>query len=339
MHALVTGGGGFLGRAIIDQLLARGDAVRCLARGDYPELARLGVETVRGDIRDPAAASQAARGVDCVFHTAAIAGVGGRWKTYHDVNVEGTRHVIDACREAGVGTLVHTSSPSIVFAGVDQCGVDEQTPYALEWLRRYRCYYSYSKALAEVEVLAANDDSLQTCALRPHLIWGPGDRHLIPRLLDRARHGRLRRVGAGTNLVDITYIDNAAAAHLAAADRLATGAGAAAPGSSPAGRAYFLSQGAPVNCWQWIDQVLGLASLPPVRRSISADTAWRLGTVLEQIYRCLPGSREPPMTRFVAAQLSHSHWYDITAAKTDLGYAPRVSTKEGMERLGQDLEG
>jgi nucleoside-diphosphate-sugar epimerase len=173
---------------------------------------------------------------------------------------------------------------------------------------------------------------MKTCALRPHLIWGPGDTHLIPRLIARARSGRLRRVGAGTNLVDVTYVENAADAHVLAADALCGEA------ASAAGKAYFISQGEPVNCWQWIDEVLALARLTPVKRSMSFKTAHRIGNVCEGAWRLAGWAAEPPMTRFLAAQLATSHWFDISAARRDLGYEPRVSTTEGMRRLGDWLQ-
>ena len=333
MHALVTGGGGFLGRYIVEQLLARGDRVRSFGRGAYPELEAMGVEVVRGDVTDRLAVERACDGVDAAFHAAALPGIAIDWRPYEQVNVRGTQHVLAACRRQGVARLVYTSSPSVVFAGADQCGVDESAPYDFAWMEAHRAHYSRSKALAEQAVLAANDAALRTSALRPHLIWGPRDNHLIPRLIARARTGRLRRVGDGTNFVDICYVENAAAAHLAAADALTQ----ASTASAVSGRAYYISQGEPVNCWQWIDQVLALADLPPVRKSISYPAARRLGAACEAAYRLLRLRGEPPMTRFLAAQLAKSHWYDISAARRDFGYEPRVSTAEGMRRLGQWL--
>lgn len=337
MHALVTGGGGFLGRYIVEQLLARGNRVRSFGRGEYPELTALGVEVVRGDIGDSQAVAAVCDGVDCVFHAAALPGIGMNHPAYDRVNRLGTENVLAACRSAGVRRLVLTSSPSVAFRGVDQCGVDESQPYDFDWLRANRAWYSLSKALAEQAVLAANGEGgLGTCALRPHLIWGPRDSQLIPRLIQRARSGRLRRVGDGTNLVDITYVENAAEAHLLAADALAANRPPAEVGS-PAGKAYFLSQGQPVNCWQWIDEILALVGLPPVRKSMSLKAAWRLGATCEGLWRLLGLRSEPPMTRFLAAQLATSHWFDISAARRDFDYEPRVSTAEGMRRLGKWL--
>src|SRR6478735_4798090 len=286
MHALVTGGGGFLGGYIVEALLARGDRVRSFGRGDYPQLSSQGVEVVRGDIRDSAALAAACAGVECVFHTAAIAGIGLDRNSYETVNRTATELLLANARRCGVARFVYTSSPSVVFAGVDQCGVDEKVPYDFGWMESNRAFYSYTKACAEQAVLAANCDTLHTCALRPHLIWGPGDTHLVPRLLARARTGRLRRVGEGVNLVDITYVENAADAHLQAADALANRPPVAAA-TSPSGKSYFISQGEPVNCWQWIDEVLALAELPPVEKSVSRKAALRAGAVCELVYRSL----------------------------------------------------
>ena len=258
-----------------------------------------------------------------VFHVAGVAGIWGPWSHYYRNNTLATRHVLEGCKIHGASRLIYTSSPSVVFDGSDQERIDESTPYPRRWL----CHYPRSKAMAEREVLAANGaDGLSTCALRPHLIWGPRDRHLIPRLLRRAATGRLRRVGDGTNLIDTTYVENAAEAHLQAADALA-------PGSPVAGQAYFLSQGEPVNCWQWIDEILAVAELPPVGKSVSLRFAWSVGCAMEAAYRILRLRGEPPMTRFLAMQLGRSHHFNIGRAREDFGYGPRVSMAEGMRRL------
>jgi 2-alkyl-3-oxoalkanoate reductase len=338
MHALVTGGGGFLGGYIVEALLARGDCVRSFGRGDYPQLSAQGVEVVRGDIRDSASVGKACAGIDCVFHCAALAGIGMKRGLYEAVNRTGTELLLAHARRCGVVRFVYASSPSVTFAGKDQCGIDESAPYDFGWMESNRAYYSYTKACAEQAVLAAHSNRFHTCALRPHLIWGPGDTHLVPRLLARARSGRLRRVGDGTNLVDVTYVENAAEAHLRAADVLGAGNPPAEAGS-PGGKAYFVSQGKPVNCWEWIDQLLALANLRPVTKSLSRTAALRIGRTLESMYGVLRPKREPPMTRFLAAQLSTSHWFDISAARRVFDYEPRVSTEEGMLRMGEWLRG
>ncbi len=328
VKALVTGGGGFLGKYLVRRLISRGDCVRVFSRRSYSSLQQLGVEQRLGDVRDVAAVSRACEGMDVVFHTAAIAGIWGSWNQFFGINTEGTRNVIAGCREHHVAKLVYTSSPSVTFDAGDQCDVDESIPYASRWL----CHYPHSKALAEQSVLQANRvGDLTTCALRPHLIWGPEDPHLVPRLIARARIGRLRRVGERTNRVDMIYVENAAEAHLMAAEALV-------PDSPVAGRAYFISQGEPVNCWQWINQILTLAGLSPVDKHISFNSAWHLGYCLELGYGLLRLTREPPMTRFLAAQLAKSHLFNIRRARDDFGYAPRVSTEEGMRRLEQWLK-
>lgn len=329
MKALVTGGGGFLGRAIVERLLARGDGVRVLARGRYPDLEGMGAETVQADLRDREAVLRACEGVDCVFHVAALAAIWGRWADFYSINVEGTKNVLAACQAQGVRRLVYTSTPSVVIGDSDLRRADESCPYP----RRYNSYYAATKAVAERLVLSANGKGgLLTAALRPHLVFGPGDRHLVPRVLERARSGRLFRVGDGTNRVDVTYIENGAEAHLLAADHLR-------PGSPVAGQAYFISQGEPVVLWDFINELLTRLGMAKIERAISFRTARSVGTLLELLYGLFRLGGEPPMTCFLAAQLSRSHYFDITRAKRDFGYAPKITTAEGLERLVDYLRG
>jgi nucleoside-diphosphate-sugar epimerase len=324
LTALVTGAGGFLGQYIVEQLVARGDCVRALVRRKMPALEALGVMCVSGDVRELADLKHACRGVDVVFHTAAVAGIWGPWRHYYDTNVLGTKNVISACVHGGVRRLVFTSSPSVTFSGRDQCGVDESAPYPSRWL----AHYPHTKALAERLVLQANGQQhLLTCALRPHLIWGPRDQHLIPRLLDRARHRQLSQVGDGKNIIDAVYVENAAAAHLLAADALE-------PGSPVCGKPYFITNGEPVNCWQWINEILEQAGLAPVRRRVPLWVAYAAGAALEVTWNVLGRTDEPRLTRFLAAQLGTSHHFNIGAARRDFGYEPRVSMAEGMNKLG-----
>ncbi|EAQ78839.1 NAD-dependent epimerase/dehydratase family protein [Blastopirellula marina] len=328
MRALVTGGGGFLGRYIVEQLLARGDQVRVLGRRDYPDLAAIGVNCLRGDVADAQIVSQACADQDVVFHTAAIAGIWGRWEDFYQANVVGTQNILAGCREHGVGKLVYTSSPSVTFDGTDQNGVDESVPYPTRWL----AHYPRSKAIAEQQVLAANQPGkLLTCALRPHLIWGPRDQHLIPRLLQRAKSGKLRIVGDGKNRVDMIYVENAAVAHLQAAAALVAG-------GAVCGNAYFLSQGEPVVCWDWINELLELAKIPKLERKISYRAAFAIGRLLETAYKIARKyDTEPRMTRFLAAQLATNHYFDLSAARRDFGYQPQINMKEGMRRLAETL--
>jgi nucleoside-diphosphate-sugar epimerase len=322
MRALVTGGGGFLGRAITEQLLGRGDAVTILARGRYPEIEALGATAIQGDLTRSEGLYDALAGIDVVFHVASKTGVWGPREDYMQTNVEGTRNLLNAAAEAGVERFVYTSSPSATFDGSDaENATEEDCPYP----DHFAADYPESKAIAERMVLAANHEALATTSLRPHLIWGPGDPHIIPRLMERRRQGRLARVGDGTNKVAITYIDNAAAAHLQAADVLR-------PGSANAGKAYFISDEDPVVLWSWIDQLLVDIGLAKVDRSVSVGTAHAIGTVLEWGWRLCRLKGEPPMTRFVAAQLSSSHWYDLSAAHNDFGYHQVIDPTEAMAR-------
>lgn len=320
VQVAVTGGGGFLGEAIVRRLKADGHRVRSFSRRRHRALSDLGIRQILGDIADADAVFGALAGASVVFHTAAKAGVWGDEATYAATNVTGTANVIDACRKHGIRYLVHTSSPSVVFDGSDMAGVDETAPYPAA----YHAPYPKTKAAAEQMVHEASGDHLKTVILRPHLIWGPGDNHLIPRILARA--ARLRRVGDGTNRVDTIYIDNAAEAHVLAAEALMK-----RPEIS--GNVYFISQDAPVPLWEMVDAILAAGGLPPVAGSVSAGMARTIGAVLETTYRLLRLPGEPRMTRFVAAELATSHWFDISAAKRDLGYTPRVSTAEGLERL------
>jgi len=323
---LVTGGGGFLGGAIVDQLLARGESVRSISRGTYPALKAKGVTCFQGDLADSAAVEKAVEGCDLVFHVAAKAGVWGSYESYFQANVAATRNVISACRALGVPRLIYTSTPSVTFAGEDENGVDESAPYPKEFLN----HYSRTKAQAEQEVLVVNGPSLATVALRPHLIWGPGDNHLVPRLIDRAKKGKVKIVGKGGNLVDATYIDNAAAAHLAAMDKLA-------PGADCAGKAYFISNGEPIAMDVLLNQILAAAGLPPITKKVPAGVAYAVGAAMEWVYGRLGKQDEPIMTRFVARQLATAHWFDISAARHDLGYVPECSMEDGMKRLAEWL--
>jgi nucleoside-diphosphate-sugar epimerase len=329
-NILVTGGGGFLGGAIVRLLVdkrknAENASISSFSRGFYPELESMGVGQIRGDLSDRKTVDRAVSGMDIVFHAAAKPGVWGDFSEYYDVNVTGTENVIAACRHKGVSSLVYTSSPSVVFDGTDMEGVNESVPYP----GRFHAFYPRTKALAEQAVIEAGGESLRTIALRPHLIWGPRDNHLIPRIIARAN--QLVRVGDGTNLVDTVYIDNAAEAHILAAEKLEEN-----PDLS--GNVYFISQDAPVPLWDMINDILKAAGYPPVKRSMPRWTAWLIGAVFEWTYKRLGIRTEPRMTRFVATELATSHWFDISAAKRDLGYFPRVSIEEGLERLENWLQ-
>jgi len=322
MRVLVTGGGGFLGGAIVRRLAARGDSVRSFSRSQHRSIDSLHVEQVQGDLASAAAVAQAVGGCDAVIHVAAKAGVWGPAAEFESANVVGTRNVIAGCRQHGVRKLVFTSTPSVVGAGHDIEGGNESLPYP----PKYLADYPRTKAIAERDVLAANGPELATVALRPHLIFGPGDPHLIPRLLARARAGKLRIIGSGKNKVDFTFIYDAAEAHLLALDRLT-------PGSPISGKAYFIPQGDPVELWPFINQILDLAGLPPVKKRVPYRLAYAAGATFEFWYRSLRLSGEPPLTRFVVAQLAHSHWFDLSAARQDLDFSPRNLTADNLIQL------
>jgi nucleoside-diphosphate-sugar epimerase len=325
MKILVTGGGGFLGRHIIARLLRDGHQVRSFQRTDHADLAQHGVEQVSGDIRNADALQVATRGMDVVIHTAAMAGVWGERKLYWDINYEGTLNLLKAMERNGLVNLVHCSTPSVVFNGSAFEGADESLPYGRNWL----CDYAETKALAEEAALRwGREKGGRVIALRPHLIWGPGDPHLLPRVIERAKSGRLRRVGDLQNRVDVTRVENAAEAHVAALYALGK--------ESALNRPYFISQGDPVNLWQWINSVLEAVGANPSHKQISFANAYRMGTVCEWLWRTLRLRSLPPMTRFVAVELAKSHWYSIAAAREQLGYYPeRFPMREGIERYAQ----
>jgi 2-alkyl-3-oxoalkanoate reductase len=322
---LVTGGTGFLGRRLVEKLLAAGRPVSVLARNPASDLQARGVRFIRASLDDASAVRAACRGVDTVFHVAAKVGVWGRYDDFFRANVLGTRALLEGCREHGVSRFVHTSTPSVVYNGLPLANADESLPLTTSCPSPY----PLTKAIAEREVLAANSASLRTTALRPHLIWGEGDPHLVPRILSRARAGRLRIVGEGRNRVDMVHVDNAVDAHLLAETALAGPA---------AGRAYFITNGEPVVLWDWINQLLAALGEPRVTGHVSLRAASALGAVCEAAWRVLPLQGEPPMTRFIAAELAKDHWFSLDAARRDLGYAPRIRMAEGTARLVASLK-
>ncbi|KGM51272.1 3-beta hydroxysteroid dehydrogenase [Lysobacter concretionis Ko07 = DSM 16239] len=324
MKILVTGGGGFLGQALCRGLRGRGHEVVSFNRGHYPALDALGVAQVQGDLAERDAVVAAAQGCEAIFHNAAKAGAWGPYVDYHRANVLGTRHVLDACRTHGIGRLVYTSSPSVTHRATHpvEGGTADTVPYG----EGFKAPYATTKMIAEQEVLAANDASLATVALRPRLIWGVGDNQLLPRLVERAKAGRLRLVGDGNHLVDTTYIDNAAQAHFDAFEHLA-------PGAVCAGRAYFISNGEPRTMRETINGLLAAVDAPPVDKTLPFGLAYAVGVVCEGLWRALPLAGEPPMTRFLAEQLATTHWYDMAPATRDFGYRPAIGFDEGLARV------
>ncbi len=325
---LVTGGSGFLGAAVVCRLVARGDSVRSLQRQDLPALRELGVDVVRADLADRQAVIEAARGCDAVIHIAAKTGVWGAYADYYRANVLGTRNILEACAVNGISRLVYTSTPSVIHAGGDVEGVDESAPLATH----FETAYPSTKAEAERLILAANGPQLGTVVLRPHLIWGPDDPQLTARILARGKAGRLRLVGKGLKRIDSIYIDNAVDAHLLALDRVA-------PGAVCAGKAYFITQDEPIPQHDLINGILKAGGLPPCDKSISPPAAYAVGLVMEAIWRLLGRQDEPLMTRFVAKQLATAHWYDISAARRDLGFVPKITVAQGLQLLEKSLQG
>lgn len=328
MKVLVTGGSGFLGQALCRALLARGDEVTSLQRHHSPALAQMGVRQVLGSLDDPQASAEAVMGVDAVLHNAAKASGWGSWQSFFRTNVLGTRVLLQACRNQGVQRFVYTSTPSVVHKGRQPVagGNETNTPYA----ESFTAHYPHTKMLAEREVLAANDAQLATVALRPRLIWGPGDTQLLPRLVARAKAGRLRFVGGGNNHMDCTYIDNVVQAHLQAL-------AAVQPGAACAGKAYFISNNEPRPLRTIVNGLLAAADVPAVQKSVPFALAYGIGVVCESLWRLLRLPSEPPMTRFLAEQLSTEHWYDCSQAERDFGYLPQVSLDEGLRRLRASL--
>ena len=322
--AFVTGASGFIGGKIAARLLADGRKVRVLARRPLPELAALGAEVVLGDLDDQGALERGCDAVETVFHVAGRVGVWGPRSDFFRINVDGTQRLLATSRAAGVRRFVYTSSPSVVYTGGDLRNVDESAPLC----QQAPCAYPTSKAAAELAVLQANRADFATVALRPHLVWGPGDKNVVPRIIALARAGKLKIVGDGTNKVDITHIANVVDAHLRAEAALRD---VATP--SPGGRAYFITNGEPVILWDWINRVLNGVGAPAVTKRVPLPVAYAAGGVLEAWWRMTGRAGEPPMTRFVAKEMATDHWFNLAAARRDLGYQPIVSIEQGTEEL------
>jgi nucleoside-diphosphate-sugar epimerase len=326
-RCLVIGGGGFLGGQIVRHLQARGAQVRVLGRNRYTELEALNVECLVGDISNPADAQEACRGMDTVFHTASLSYMWGKQELIYRVNVEGSANVIKSCRDEGVSRLIYTSSPSVVIGEKNIVNGDESLPYP----ERYNADYPRSKSLAEQMVLKANAPNpngrqLLSCAIRPHLLWGPGDPHLLPRIRKAAAGGRLRQIGDGNNQITITQVENAAWAHLLAAIELSGRARCA-------GKAYFVGDEEPILLWPWLNQVMDIWGLPQIKKRASWGATRFLALLSEGVHHFFPRLGEPFMTTFIVDQLVRSHSFSYQAAKRDFGYQPIVSPQEGLQKL------
>ena len=326
MKILVTGGGGFLGRYIVEALIVKRHSVSSFGRSPQDELQAMGVTVIQGDLQYGEAVRLACVGMDAVFHVAAKGGIWGSRDSYFNINVIGTRNVLEACRTNGVQYLVHTSTPSVVFNGKSFLGADESLPYGKNWL----CHYAETKAIAEKEVLEAQSESLKVCALRPHLIFGPRDSHLLPRVMDAVLAKRLKIIGTGDNRVDVTYVEDAALAHINALHALIEG--------KACGNAYFISQGEPVILWSWLNQILIKLGIDPLTKRVPLKFAFFIATILEAVWKLFAIKGDPPMTRFAAVELAKDHYFNISRAKQDLGYSPQYTMDQAIEKTVDDLK-
>jgi nucleoside-diphosphate-sugar epimerase len=322
MNALVTGGGGFIGSALVLRLVKENYRVVSFARGDYPQLAKMGVKIIRGDLSDSDAVMAACDGMDIVFHVAAKAGITGIYKEYYKTNVTGTENIVRACISNKIKWLIFTSSASVVFDGNNIEGANESLPYPVRPLS----FYTGTKAIAEQIVLQANSSSFNTLALRPHIVYGPGDNHLFPRVIKKALNGKLRQIGNGKNLIDVSYIDNVVDAHIQSVKAIKDNPEAP-------GKAFFITNGEPVSLWDFLNIMLGMSGLEPVRKSISVWPALMLSSVAEILHKTCYKTGEPGLTRFMVTELSRSHWFDISRARNILNYYPVISNIEGLKKM------
>lgn len=314
----MTGGSSLLARRTAEALLARGDEVVMLQRGD----AAIDAPQVRGDVRDADLVRTALDGCDAVVHAAAKVGIVGSWEDFRSINVDGTANVIAAARELGLSRVVYVSTPSVAHAGRSLVGALADAPVT----GRTDAHYAESKAVAERLAVGAASDALPIVAIRPHLVWGPGDTQLVGRLVERARAGRLALVGGGTALIDTTYIDNAASALVAALD-------AAVPGAACIGRAYVIANGEPRPIRELIEGILRAAGVTAEPKVVPLRLALGAGSVVEKIWARAKPDEEPPLTRFLAEQLGTAHWFDPRPARDDLGWRPTVTIDQGLAEL------
>ena len=323
MRILVTGGGGFLGSAICRQLTQLNHQVIAFQRSPAHHLEADGIDTTQGDITDFHGLLAAAKDCEVIVHTAGKAGVWGDPADYHRINVDGTANVIRVCREHAIPILVHTSSPSIVHSGGDIGGADESLPIA----DHFNAPYPASKAEAEIMVAAANSTELKTTALRPHLIWGPGDPHILPRLAAKVRSGTLVLPGPD-KIIDTIFVENAALAHVKALDELRGAARCA-------GKAYFVTNNEPMPQGEIIRKLLAAIGIDVKIRAVPVGIAKTAGAICETIWRTFGLKSEPPVTRFSVEQLATAHWFDTSAAERDFGYIPTITIAQSLELLRQ----
>ncbi|MDQ2731852.1 MAG: NAD-dependent epimerase/dehydratase family protein [Armatimonadota bacterium] len=323
MNVLVTGGTGFLGSNLARSLLQRSDRVRVLGRNQHAcdALAAAGAEIARIDLRDGPGVMDACVGMDVVCHAGAFSAPWGRQSDFLSINVGGTANVIAGCKAHGVSRLVYISSPSVVFSGRDGAHMTESAPYP----RRFASVYSETKAMGERLVTRAFGEGLSTVTLRPKAIFGPGDTSLLPRILSAAAAGRLPQIGSGANRVDLTYVDNVVDAILLAF-----------LSDNASGHTYTITNGEPVLLWNLIREILGRLDYPSQLRTLPFPVVYGAAALMEG-WAALTG-REPLLTCYIVAILGRTQTYDITAARRDLGYSPKVSLSEGVDRTLGELK-
>ncbi|MCU0461426.1 MAG: NAD-dependent epimerase/dehydratase family protein [Bacteroidales bacterium] len=326
MNAFVTGGGGFIGSALVHELVKRGFVVTSFSRNDYPALRDIGVNIKTGDLSDPDSVQKACMGMDIVFHVAAKAGISGNYIDYYKTNVKGTGNIIHACKMNNIKYLIYTSSASVVFDGKKIEGSDESLPYPVKPVS----HYTATKALAEKLILQVNSPDFRTIALRPHIVYGPGDNHLFPRVLSRAKNGRLRRIGNGKNIIDVSYIDNVVSAHINAAEAIIKN-------SEASGKTYFITNGEPVLLWDFLNTMLDFSGHGPIRKSVPSWLAFAISALSETTHKIFFRSGEPFLTRFLVSELTRSHWFNISKARRSLNYNPEISNIEGLKKMAEHI--
>lgn len=326
MKILVTGGGGFLGSSVCRQLAVAGHSVVAFQRTPAEHLQALGVESFEGDIRNIDAVTSAVSGCEGVIHLAALANLWGDPAEFESINVKGTANVLDACRNTNVGKMVYTSSPSVVLNGQDIEGGDESLPLVSEPLMPYQA----SKIAADKMVREANEPNLRTLVLRPHLTWGPGDPHFLPRLIDRATNNRLF-LPAPEKKSDAVFVENSARAHIQAFMELCDNARCA-------GKAYFITNNEPQVQGDFILKLLKAAGVDARIRKIPPGVARFAASAMEHCWRLFRIDSEPSLTRFMVAQMCSSHWFDGTAARRDFGYVAPISVAQGLEIVAKQQQ-
>jgi nucleoside-diphosphate-sugar epimerase len=318
---LVTGAGGFLGSYIARDLLKEKFEVHSFSRSLYKSLDDIGVIQHTGHLENYEEIKSALVGKDAVIHCASKVGMNGLYDDFYSANVSGTENLIKAMKELGIKKLVYTSTPSVVFGKDDLINADETTPYPKKFLSKY----AETKMLAEKKVIEANGANFYSISLRPHLVFGPGDLNLIPRLIEARKKNKLKIVGNGKNLVDVLYIENASQAHLLALKALETN-------PKVRGQCYFIGQG-PVVLWDFINQILKKNDLPPVTKKVHLSIAYIIGALIEFFLHLVGKSNtHPPMSRFIALQLGKSHYFSHKKAEKDLDFHPMISIDEAVQR-------